>query len=135
MLTKFIEVTDPTQFNWGKFVISQYEAEEWARMSQISGAPSLLRDRGFEGGDIWVMDLQTRESACINFNTDPVHQLEKHRIWVCPMFSPFLQWLWQQDLSDVTKLPSVVILPAELVKGHVAMQGYRRSGPTGCSPK
>jgi hypothetical protein len=44
-------------------------------------------------------------------------------IWVCPMFEPFLTWLYKQP--DPFAIPAHVDLP----DAPFAMQGYRRSGP------
>lgn len=44
-------------------------------------------------------------------------------IWICPLFEPFLTWLYQQDLSDLEQLPDTVEIDAPF-----SMQGYRRSG-------
>ncbi len=53
--------------------------------------------------------------------------MEKHQLWVCPMYLPFLTWLYNQDLTDLDKLPKVVQFTDEDAEG--AMAGYRRSGP------
>jgi hypothetical protein len=41
------------------------------------------------------------------------------------MYSPFLCWLYEQDLKDLTKLPSFLDLP----DAEFAMSGHRRPGP------
>jgi hypothetical protein len=51
----------------------------------------------------------------------------EHRGWVCPMYEPFMEWLYTQDLSDIKVLPHLVTLGPEADK-HCAMQGYRREG-------
>ena len=55
--------------------------------------------------------------------------LNKRKIWVCPLFEPFLEWLyrhvhdkegdWWQDLPRVVELPDA---PFEIY-------GHRRPGP------
>jgi len=50
--------------------------------------------------------------------------LNKHQIWVCPMFEPFLNWLYKQDVSDLDQLPSLV----DLGDVPTALFGYRRKG-------
>ncbi len=124
MKTKFIEAHDATDFNWGKFAVGRYEPEEWDRMSSVdtkTGVP-LLNAVGWEENHIWVMDLQTGEGFCTTTYGSSTADLNKHKVWVCPMFEPFLEWLYKQDLTDLDQLPSVVNL------GDVptAMQGYRR---------
>ena len=49
------------------------------------------------------------------------------------MFEPFLQWLYQQDLSDITKLPALVSFTGEEIKDHASLAGYRREGGQ-CKP-
>lgn len=46
---------------------------------------------------------------------------EKHKIWVCPLYEPFLEWLYRQDVRDLGKLPDHVTLEAP-----AALWGYRR---------
>ncbi len=125
MITRFIEATDATEFNWGKFAVCRFSPDEWSRKSEISAGRFLLRSIGHGTSDIFVLDLQTCEGAMFSPHGLAKADLSKHKIWVCPMFEPFLEWLYTQDLSDFDKLPSVVNL------GDVptAMAGYRRKGP------
>jgi hypothetical protein len=44
--------------------------------------------------------------------------------WVCPLFEPFLEWLYQQDLTRIEELPSHVDLP----EAEFQLHGYRRPG-------
>jgi hypothetical protein len=125
MKNVFIEVTNGPQ-NWGKFMVAQFD-DEWRRGSKISESRSLLRTIGWGANDIVVFDLQTLEGAA--FSPHGGHgnahcDLEKHKVWVCPMFEPFLAWLYKQDLSDLDKLPNHVDLP----DAPFAMHGYRREG-------
>ena len=71
-----------------------------------------------------VVDLETGEGAMFSPGGLAAADLQKHRIWVCPMFEPFLAWLYKQDLSDLTKLPKHVDLP----DAPFEMHGYRREG-------
>ena len=83
----------------------------------------LLQARGWSPEHVLVLDLQTGEGAIFKPGGIARCDLsEKHEIWVCPMYEPFLTWLYQQDLSDLDKLPEFVYL------GDVptAMFGYRR---------
>ena len=56
----------------------------------------------------------------------PKADLDQHRVWVCPMFEPFLAWLYEfADASDwFDRLPELVELP----NAPASMQGYRREG-------
>jgi hypothetical protein len=125
--TRFIEATQDAEngFNWGKFVVGRWEPEEWARRSELPAAEGqpLIGGRGWSARHVWVLDLQTGEGAYFLPGGMAEADLSKHRIWVCPMFEPFLRWLYAQDLSDLDGLPGLVELAAP---GAVA--GYRRDG-------
>src|SRR6266702_1985984 len=56
--------------------------------------------------------LRTGEGAFFRVHRQGVASadLDKHQIWVCPMFEPFLNWLYKQDVSDLDQLPSLVDL-------------------------
>jgi hypothetical protein len=125
MKTKFIEATQPEgkEFNWGKFMLARFEPEEWARRDQVSGS-LMLRGRGWDTYHILVTDLQTGEGAIFRPGGYARGDLKKHKIWVCPMFEPFLTWLYTQDTTDIEKLPALVRLDAP-----PEFQGYRREGP------
>lgn len=127
MKTKLIEATnekDGEHFNWGKFCVAQFDAEELAIPSKIDGR-YLITTRGWTADHLWVMDLQTGEGACFRLGGCAPADLEKHAVWVCPLFQPFLAWLYQQDFTSVDELPDVVNLP----DAPGGLQGYRRSGP------
>lgn len=131
MLTHIIEATNHSEENWGKFMLMRFSTE-WEYRSQLPGAGGrlLLRSNGIPPGSLIVLDLQTGEGA--NFQPRPEasvgYDLDNHRIWVCPMFEPFLHWLYQQNLDDITKLPAFVKLDRESDK-FFAIAGYRRPGP------
>src|SRR5262245_9402901 len=98
MKTKFIEATDATKFNWGKFMIGYFEPAELGRPvtlpnAQLASRRPLLDQIGFDRREIFVADLQTQEGAFFRPGGSPKADLEKHRIWVCPLFEPFLEWL------------------------------------------
>lgn len=135
MQNVFIEATNGPN-NWGKFMVARFD-EEWQRPSWVlahcfpSEQPEsptaqvpLLATRGWSRDTIIVFDLETREGAAFRPGGFAAPDLEKHRIWVCPLFGPFLTWLYKQDLSDLSKLPAHVDLPG----APFSMQGYRRPG-------
>lgn len=127
MITKIVEVTNDS-FNWGKFMLMR-PSHEWDRISVFAPASSvrsLLREIGWGPEYIWVLDLQTGEGACFLPHGLASADLNKHKIWVCPMYEPFLEWLYAQDLSDLNSLPDKVNLP----KAAPALYGYRRGGKT-----
>ncbi len=97
MQVKFIEATDRTEFNWGKFMVSRFSPEEREYESQISPGNSLLRACGWHSLHILVTDLQTGEGAVFFPFGVASADLSTHQIWVCPMFEPFLTWLYEQS--------------------------------------
>jgi len=111
--------------NWGKFLVGIHDTE-WSWKSEINyfSKMPLLRQIGWDVSHIWVMDLQTGEGAVFRPGGYAKADLDKHKIWVCPLFEPFLTWLYTQDLTRIGELPQVVELEAEL-----ELQGYRRPGP------
>lgn len=123
MIAKFIEVTNGPQ-NWGKFAVCRWRAEDWLQRSVIDHNP-LLAARGWAPEHIWVLDLQTGEGACFRPGGYAHHDLQKHRIWVCPLYEPFLAWLYTQPLDDLAALPERVDLP----NAPFSTAGYRRPGP------
>ncbi len=131
MKTKFIEATQSVEGgpNWGKFAVSQFDEEEVLRPSVIDPTLPLLRACGWlSRGQFLVLDLQTGEGAFFYPGGSAHADLEKHAVWVCPMFEPFLAWLYEAVKGDqpvnLDSLPSLVELPG--VPG--AMYGYRRGG-------
>ena len=122
MKTMFIEATNGPQ-NWGKFMLARLEPHEMDRPSQVSGGSPLLRQIGFNPRALFVFDLQTGEGAVFHPGGSAAADLDKHRIWVCPLFEPFLAWLYTQDLSDIGLLPRLIDLDAPF-----AFRGYRRGG-------
>lgn len=124
MISVFIEATDGTEFNWGKFLVARFTPEEYAHPAAIDVGKRLLPSIGHGPNDILVVDLQTCEGAIFTPGGLASSDLNKHKVWVCPMFEPFLEWLYRQDLTDLGKLPAMVNL------GDVptSMQGFRRGG-------
>jgi hypothetical protein len=130
METVIIEVTQDAAsgFNWGKFCVARFDTE-WARRSALphnSSAP-LLSQCGWPEGFLWVLDLQTGEGAYFRPGGSARADLWRHRIWVCPMFAHFLEWLYEQDLSDLSALPPVVEFP----DAPADLRGSRYPGPEG----
>lgn len=127
MKLHFIEATS-TAGNWGKFAVGQLTFEEWTAPSEAGPATdprSLMSQCGwtlFDG--LWVLDLQTGEGAFFTPAGHAKADLDKHRIWVCPLFEPFLTWLYK----NVTK--NLDDLPAHIHLGGVPLQfrGHRRTG-------
>jgi len=95
--------------NWGKFMLGRFTKEEWARRSEVDG--QLLRVRGWSPDHLLVLDLETGEGSIFRPGGHAGADLMKHAIWVCPLFPHFLAWLYEQDLSDLSKLPGIVEIP------------------------
>lgn len=132
MISKFIEITD--EANWGKFHLSQWDAEDLKAQSQVrEGVPLLtavedMRQRAKNPLlGVFVRDLQTEEGITLypEKGIDPTPQLDAHGVWVCPLFLPFCHWLFQNYAGSVAALPAVVNLPVGKV---LHLQGYRRPG-------
>lgn len=125
MIRHFIEASNTIcgGINWGKFRLTRFDREEWTTKSELDGLP-LLHSRGWTPEHLEVFDLQTGEGALFKPGGSASHDLRKHRIWVCPLFEPFITWLWKQDVRDITKLPRFVELECD-----GAMTGERRIGP------
>lgn len=131
MITKFIEATNEVNgrpFNYGKFMVARFTSEEWRRRTVIENphgeAIHLLSRCGWESGHVMVFDLQTGEGALFRPGGYVKADLDKHKVWVCPLFEPFLAWLYGQDLADLDQLPAHV----HLKDAPAAMAGYRRGG-------
>ena len=131
MIHTIIEVTNG--FNWGKFLVARFD-DEWSYRSAIDTMNSstgalpirLLPSLGWGRDHFLFLDLQTGEGAIFRHGGMARADLNKHRIWVCPMAEPALLWLYSQDLSDLTALPALVELTE--AEAPSAMQGYRRTG-------
>lgn len=131
MLARLIEATqDVTDGpNHGKFVVARFASEEWSRRCLLDAAQGLPRSLvarcGWSPRHVWVLDLQTGEGAFFMPGGCASADLDRHAVHVCPLFEPFLAWLYRQDLSDLEALPELVELPG----APAALYGYRRPGP------
>jgi hypothetical protein len=126
MKTKIIEVTNaPEGINWGKFMVGRFEPEEQNYHSPIEHHAFLNARWG--PNHIWVLDLETGEGAFFAHGGCASYDLNsKHQVWVCPMFEPFLNWLYEQDITDLDALPAVVTLTEK--QAPSSLFGYRRQG-------
>lgn len=151
MNTAIVEVTNGPA-NWGKFLVGQFDEAEWARRSALTPTctdfkpdhngeclncddwadahePStvpLLQQIGWQPGNgyVFVLDLQTGEGAVFRRGGLASADLNKHAVWVCPMFEPFLEWLYRAWDGSLASLPPTLDLP----DAPFAMHGYRRPG-------
>ena len=118
MQTHIIEASAGENGNYGKFMLGRM-TEEWRRISIIDNeydgsTLALLGRCGWSPDHLWVFDLQTGEGASFKPGGNPIADLQKHNVWVCPLFPLFLAWLYQQDLSDLTQLPEKINIDAPL---------------------
>lgn len=123
-------------FNHGKFGVAAHTRQQWQHAGALPEEPMggrLLARLGWSRRHLWVLDLQTGEGAMFLHGGLASADLNKHKIWVCPLFEPFLAWLYTQRLPDDLTLVDVWIqsLPAyvELPDAPADMHGYRRPGP------
>jgi hypothetical protein len=114
MITYFFEATNG--FNHGKFAVGVFTDEEWERPSLHPARhggrllPSLGWGRGPRDEHVWVLDLQTAEGMYVRLGGCAEYDLNgAHQIHVCPLFLPFLRWLYDQDTSDLAKLSSELV--------------------------
>ncbi len=111
--------------NWGKFLVGEFDTE-WAATSALDDRHPLLAGRGWARDHKLVVDLQTGEGAVFSVWQGGYAKadLEKHEIWVCPMFEPFLAWLYEHADTPLGELDRIVELP----DAPFEMAGYRREG-------
>lgn len=133
MKVKFIEATNANGgggINWGKFAVMRFDADDRSYPSQIDDARiRLVSGQGWGPDHLFVLDLATGEGAMFRHGGSARADLNKHRVWVCPMFEPFLVWLYQQDVTDLDALPSLVEFTE--AEAPSAFAGYRRPGVGG----
>jgi hypothetical protein len=122
-----LEQDDPIDTLVAKLVVEKLGVEVGEEPPPETPRPRLLTACGWTPKHVWVLDLQTGEGAFFAPGGLASADLEKHRVWVCPMFEPFLTWLYKQDLSDLDALPGLVNFTQE--EAPFAMSGYRRPGP------
>jgi hypothetical protein len=137
MKTKIVEAGQGG--NWGKFLVAQFTEEEWSHRTAVPSdepddllmgmpRPSVLSARGWAPSHIIVFDLETCEGAAFSPGGSAHADLDKHAIWVCPMFEPFLEWLYKNIYpnyqGNILALPDYVDLPG----APFSMAGYRRPG-------
>lgn len=133
MITKFVEAchehNGQQTGNWGKFMVGRFTYDDVLVKSQIDQR-SLIFGRGWAiEQHLWVMDIQTGEGAIFRHGGHAKADLDKHKIWVCPLFEPFLTWLYKQPLMTLDgweALPTLVTF--KLDEAEFQMSGYRRSG-------
>lgn len=124
MKLHLFEATSGKQGNWGKFAVGRF-TDERAWNSCVSPLHRRLIDQiGWSDRHLWVLDLQTGEGACFAIGGSAKADLAKHRIWVCPLFPVFLEWLYRQDCAGLDALPQVLHLP----DAPAELCGYRRPG-------
>jgi hypothetical protein len=126
---KFLEVTNG-RANWGKFCIGTFTAEEWQQRAVIDGGP-LIAGRGWTPRHVWILDLQTGEGAMFLPGGLARADLEKHAIWVCPMYEPMLKWLYDRVRGASDVAAAIAALPdhIDLPDAPFALSGYRWPGP------
>jgi len=124
MKTRFVEVTNDNR-NWGKFLLGEFTSDEMAYRSKIDEL-RLVASRGWTPQHILVFDLQTGEGGWFRLGGFAKYDLQKHRIWVCPMFEPFLTYLyeWFKEGKNPFEVPELIDIP----DAPFEMSGYRRPG-------
>jgi len=132
MKTHIIEVTNGEK-NWGKFLVGQLD-HEWDRTSEVDKGRKLLPAVGWSPHHALalVLDIQTGEGAMFRLGGLAKADLNKHKIWVCPMFEPFLEWLYayytEREATGDRFWWNGLPLHVDLPDAPFAMSGYRRTG-------
>jgi len=117
---KFVEAgqSETRSFNWGKFAVGRPTNQEWAEPIRFPGCgsfASLLESQGWTQQHIFVFDLSTGEGAMFYPYGLVSANINQHRIWACPLFEPFLEWLYAfiRRNTDIwwNELPRTVVLP------------------------
>jgi hypothetical protein len=134
MKTKIIEASQSSQGgNWGKFLIGRFDTE-WDHPSHLPGSAEgrpLLQARMRNPQAMLVLDLETNEGAMFVPYGMATADLNKHQIWVCPLFEPFLNWLYDffRDFSgDVDAAFDALPHYTELPGAEFLLAGHRRRG-------
>lgn len=95
MIIHFIETSHGGTGNWGKFMLARFEREEWEQHSSLPEATEsrLLSGRGWAPGHLLFLNLETGEGTMLSPRAGAsVHaDLNKHKVWICPMAEPFLE--------------------------------------------
>src|SRR5271169_5489625 len=130
MISTFVVLTD--RFNWGKFMVARFDEREWTGRSRVDGQVLLAGQCGWTPKHLLVLDLQTGEGAMFLPTGLAKADLDKHRVWVCPMFEVFLGWLYDhpKHCADILTLPPLIELDPSKTRGHNAIYGHRRPGPS-----
>jgi hypothetical protein len=120
----------PGAGNWGKFLVGIPDETEWSWRSAVDTSRSvpLLSAIGWTPEHIWVHDLQTGEGCFVRPGGLAHADLQKHRVWCCPLFEYWLDWLYGEvrkvGIEGIPDLPRVVDLP----DAPFALAGHRRPG-------
>lgn len=118
-----VEATTGSTGNWGKFLLARFD-NEWAHVSSVSPFPS-IGGEGWTDEHFFMLDLATGEGAIFLPGGIASYDLDKHGIWVCPLFEPTLKRLYKMDLSDgFAHVPAVIRLTFE--EAPFSFAGYRR---------
>ncbi len=121
MKTKIIEVQHESRFYWGKFLIGVF-SKEWDRQSIIDPQEkTLLRQLGWGPDHILIIDLSVGHGMVFKFGGSPVYDVLKKGIYVCPMFTPFLVWAYEniRHDTDFDELPDAIELKDEDVEQYL----------------
>jgi hypothetical protein len=131
--TRIVEAEHGGRGNHGKFLLGRF-TDEWEYRSALEAyrqdgnvPPHLLGGVcGWGAEHVLIVDLATGEGALFLPGGHAGNDLDKRRIWVCPLFEPFVEfaWQWVKDGKDLWDLPPVVLLP----DAPFAVYGYRRPG-------
>lgn len=104
--------------------------DEWKRRGSVDESSQPLLSRlGWGPDHIMVMDLSVGHAAIFAPHGFPAIDVDDTGIYFCPLFRGFLEWLYQQDLSDLDALPDRVELePVHMFRGPAPGEYRGRRG-------
>lgn len=140
MRQAFVEFSNG--FNWGKFLVQQFEPADYAYRSEVDHR-ALLQSQGWWGRPYFLItDLATGEGFVFYASQDDkatephvTMALRKHQIWTCPMFPLFLAWFneHREHHEDIGTLPPLIEDASEQALSRSSFIGSRGFGPYGCA--
>jgi hypothetical protein len=143
VIARFVEAAQGARgMNHGKFLLARLTPGEQRTPTALPGyedqhLPLMTFGglRRFHREFTLVLDLQTGEGATFTLDgtaDNATYDLERHKIWICPLYEPFLRWLydqrqWARGAGNLSDVPAYVELP----DAPGAFAGRRRPGPEG----
>lgn len=91
----------------------------------------LVGSRGWTPQHFLLLDLQTGEGTIFRLAGSAHADLNAHKIWVCPLCEPTLEWLYARYKAmdhDVATWWDTMPVHVDIPEAQFALFGYRRTG-------